>query len=318
MGSGAAPVEHCRRHDELQTLAMAKTNAETRARTLFPLPWLTAIMVLAATLVTLWSMAIVGGSGLQYVFSVFGYYGHLDGWTVLWTVAVVLGVGGVAGSWLSLGRRAYRWMALFLLIQLPMPFLIEANRCDVMPMCEATRWALLPRWFLTWRISTGRASTAPDTSTSVTAVPSPPHLSRRLTVFPATAHVPESFLAQAKTSDLGGHSRCFLRDVGDDAPCEVYVLDIYGDGAPAVLAGSPEDRNDHQLAAEIFRRRSDGAWAKSGEIVVTCADSMKALREGRFAYATPKAHDIVLSGRQFNLLTDPDYVCPASTDEKPH
>lgn len=139
--------------------------------------------------------------------------------------------------------------------------------------------------------------------------PKPVALADRLKVYPARASIPASFLDQAKNNDLGGHSACLTR-ASDGPICDAYVVDIYGAGDKDVLLVAPADRSDHYLAAEIFRRRPDGAWAKSGELVVTCASSIQALRRGEFKFAPPKARDVILDGRQFNLLSDPAYGCP--------
>ena len=139
--------------------------------------------------------------------------------------------------------------------------------------------------------------------------PIPPHLTRRLTVYPAGAHIPEDFLSQAKDSDLGGHSTCFYPVAEEDA-CDAYVLDIYGEGSPAVLISGPEDQTNHYLASEIFRKTPDGVWVKSGELVITCSGSIQALRRGEFGFAAPRARDVTVDGRQFNLLSDPKYGCP--------
>ncbi|MGH7023789.1 MAG: hypothetical protein ACREEB_09385 [Caulobacteraceae bacterium] len=132
-------------------------------------------------------------------------------------------------------------------------------------------------------------------------------LTSHLTVFPSGARIPGSLLDQAKDSDLGGHSACFA-DWDDN--CDVYVLDLFGDGAVAVLMAATDEQDDHYLPMEIFQRRPDGKWAKSGELVVTCAESIKALRMGEFSFAPPRARDVVLAGRQFNILADPEYACP--------
>lgn len=146
--------------------------------------------------------------------------------------------------------------------------------------------------------------------------PAPHHLTRALTVYPQGAEVPKGFLDQAKGSDLGGHSTCFA-DWEDEAKCDVYVLDIYGDGARELLMAAPEDQNDHYLAMEIFKQQPGGAWAKSGELLVTCASSIQALRRGDFSFAPPKARDIVVAGRQFNILSDPDFGCPELGGKRP-
>ncbi len=141
-------------------------------------------------------------------------------------------------------------------------------------------------------------------------------LKESLTIYPKGARIPKSFLDQVKKGDLGGHSACVTPWKGG-AECDAYVLDIYGAGATAVLMAAPADWNDHYLAMEIFRQKPDGEWAKSGELVVTCAASIQALRRGELTFAPPKVRDIVVGGRQFSVLPETDYGCPELGGNRP-
>jgi len=133
------------------------------------------------------------------------------------------------------------------------------------------------------------------------------YLSDDLRIYPTGARVPETFLEQAAKSAMGGQSSCFNK--GARRRCDLYVLDIYGEGTPAILVVAPDDSSDARVAAEIFRRQNGGPWAKNGELVVMCAASIKALQAGTFSFTAPKARDIVLAGRPFNILSVPDYDC---------
>ena len=76
----------------------------------------------------------------------------INGWALLSAAEVIFTAGGVVGSWLALRRRAHAWACLFLVNQPSMPFLIEANRCDVFPVCKFSDWARLPNSFFEWSV----------------------------------------------------------------------------------------------------------------------------------------------------------------------
>lgn len=73
-------------------------------------------------------------------------------WTVLSLLDVLLTIAGVAGGLWFLRHRKPGMAALFFLLPIPTPFVIEANRCDVFPSCYATQWAILPREAFDWDI----------------------------------------------------------------------------------------------------------------------------------------------------------------------
>ena len=76
----------------------------------------------------------------------------IDILTILSVLDVLLAVIGVMGAWLFLWRKRLGLVAAFLLLPFPAPFIIEANRCDYLPLCESTDWALLPRQAFVWSI----------------------------------------------------------------------------------------------------------------------------------------------------------------------
>jgi hypothetical protein len=259
-----------------------------------------------ASLLTVWSVLAAAAALFAELRVVVGGEA-IDGWTVLGVAQILFGFIGMAGAWFCLGRRTYRWATLFLVMQLPISIVIEANRCDVAPFCRVTDWMRLPQPFFAWRIPVRSQSSDKDLCCA-TPMPPAPHLVQQPKIYPAGARLPVDFLQQATKRDLGGHSSCFSAAM-DDAPCDAYVLHLLSTDSPDVLLVAPSDRTDHQIAAEMFSRRTDGTWAKSGEFVVTCPDSIKALQRGVLTFATPRARDVVLSGRQFNLLLDPTFDC---------
>ncbi len=266
-------------------------------------PWRRRLLVFAAVVVTLWSLIAVD-LGPQFLLA--GLMGDrfIDGWYVLLSAEVVAGVAGMVGVWFCLGRRAYRGAVLFLLLQLPMPFVVEANRCDTEIACRDLAWLRLPSAVLQWAPPTGEQRNL--------ATPAPvierPGLSGRVDVYPAGAVLPPTFRDQAAKSQLGGHSSCFGMMMEGET-CEAFVLDLYGGGDAAVVLVAPGDRNASHLAGEIFRRGAGGAWAKSGELVVNCPGPLEALRAGRFTLVASNGRDLILAGRQVSLLPEPDGNC---------
>jgi hypothetical protein len=90
--------------------------------------------------------------GVTAVLQLIGDKRSFDGWVLLILVVGLLALVGIIGTWRNLRRRAYVWTLFFLLLQMPGPFVIEANQCDVMPTCEWEAWALLPPAFFEWRL----------------------------------------------------------------------------------------------------------------------------------------------------------------------
>jgi len=151
---------------------------------------------------------------------------------------------------------------------------------------------------------------------SMAAIPTPPGppLSQVITVYPAGAAVPKSFLAQVAKGPLGGHSTC-LGEV--QLGCEVYLFDFEGVGSREVAVSDPSSQTTSYLPLEVFRRDASGAWTKSGEIAVRCADSIAALRAGRLALAPSSWRDVHLAGRSFAFSPVETQSCPETSKGTP-
>jgi hypothetical protein len=254
---------------------------------------------LVVALLTVWAAGTVLQSGGQAL-AVARDGEVIDLQTLFDLLQVVLGCVAIVAAWHFVFRRKLSLAAAVLLLAIPVPVLVAFNfECDF--DCKDLRWATLPQPLLHWRV---RIRPPPRWT--------PPPIVRQLTthlkIHPAGATVPKSFLDQANASDIGGVSSCFLES--GDATCDVYVLDVFGTGVANVLTVSPNDQHDHYLAAELFSQGRGGTWRRTGELTVTCNASMQAFREGRFQLAPSKTSDVVLAGRQFSLLLDPDYGCP--------
>lgn len=110
-----------------------------------------ALLVAAAALVTVLSVLQLPWT-LEYPAYVLTRADVVDLWAVLSVLNVALAVIGIVGAWLSLWRRKLALAAFLIVLPIPTPFIIEANRCDVYPACEAIDWARLPRSAFAWRI----------------------------------------------------------------------------------------------------------------------------------------------------------------------
>lgn len=83
------------------------------------------------------------GSG-DYIAYVVRAQARLGGWAILSALDIGFAAIGIAGAWVAMRRRAYRWAVLFLLMQLPIPTIIGASRCDTQASCRLIGWAALP------------------------------------------------------------------------------------------------------------------------------------------------------------------------------
>lgn len=81
----------------------------------------------------------------EYIVYIVQHHARLDGWAALSALDIALAVVGIAGSWMALRRRVHIWaVPFFLLVQLPIPTIIGASRCDTLISCRLIGWAALP------------------------------------------------------------------------------------------------------------------------------------------------------------------------------
>ena len=76
----------------------------------------------------------------------------VDLWAVLSGLDVVVALGALLIGWLCLWRRKLRTAAMFLLLPLIAPTVIEATRCDVDVVCGTIGWAALPSPAFDWSL----------------------------------------------------------------------------------------------------------------------------------------------------------------------
>ena len=160
------------------------------------------------------------------------------------------------------------------------------------------------------------AQDARASDNSAPAAPTTPQapLSQPITVYPAGAVLPKSFLDQVAKGPMGGHSTC----VASVQPrCEIYVLDLEGAGSPQVSVNDPYNEDDSTLPLEVFSQDASGAWTKRGDLVVHCADAIAALRAGHIALEPSPRRDVQLAGRSFVFSPLETFDCPEASTATP-
>ena len=98
-------------------------------------------VIALAVLITLGNaLQILGHGGYLHVLQ--SYRDKMEIWQWLSLCALILAVVGVAGAWLNVYRRRPLLAVAFLALTLPMPLIIEANRCDY-DGCRSLSWLVL-------------------------------------------------------------------------------------------------------------------------------------------------------------------------------
>ena len=155
---------------------------------------------------------------------------------------------------------------------------------------------------------------ASDNAVSAASAPPQAPLSQPIAVYPAGAVAPKSFLVQAGRGPIGGHSTC----LGSVQPgCELYVLDLEGAGSPQVSVNDPSSEDASTLPLEVFSQDASGAWTKSGDLVVHCADAIAALRAGHLTLKPSPRRDVQLAGRSFAVSPLQTGDCPQASAGAP-
>ncbi len=120
-----------------------------------------------------------------------------------------------------------------------------------------------------------------------------------LTVRPATAQLPESFLRQDwRVPKQTWYLPDCMRQVGKH--CDAYPLDFNGDGKPEVLLVSSTPGNEALLMME----KPDGSWQAYGRIntnLLRCKPLREKLRAGDFQLVTPQLKELEIGGKRLPL-----------------
>ena len=108
--------------------------------------WNRAGQVIVIALAVLFSLVnalqITGHGG--YLHMLRSYRDKMEIWQWLSLCALILAVVGISGAWLNIYRKRSLLAVAFLALTLPMPLIIEANRCDY-DGCRYLSWLLIPR-----------------------------------------------------------------------------------------------------------------------------------------------------------------------------
>ena len=126
----------------------------------------------------------------------------------------------------------------------------------------------------------------------------PVSVAGNLTVWPAGAQLPASFLAQnwADTEDSQKPSCLSVKE----GKCDAFVFDADGDGKPEVLLVEKQ----HAGGGQVFAEGADGSWTLAASIAyrdVSCKPLVEKLRKGEFTLAAPRFKELQVGGRRVEL-----------------
>ncbi|CDG83877.1 DUF4153 domain-containing protein [Janthinobacterium agaricidamnosum] len=120
-----------------------------------------------------------------------------------------------------------------------------------------------------------------------------------LTVRPATAQLPDSFLRQDwSVPKQTWYLPDCMKQVGKH--CDAYPLDFNGDGKPEVLLVSSEPGSEALLLME----KADGSWQAYGHInssLLRCKPLREQLRAGDFRLVAPRLKELEIGGKRLRL-----------------
>ena len=119
-------------------------------------------------------------------------------------------------------------------------------------------------------------------------------------VYPKGARLPDDFLRQnwATVPDPYLYPGCLRHK---EATCDAYVLDLSGNGSPAIVILNDAQQN------MIFSKDASGVWRDVGRPGTEwlCDAVIKELRLGRFSLATPQPlpfKEIIVKGTELTIL----------------
>ena len=123
----------------------------------------------------------------------------------------------------------------------------------------------------------------------------------RAVVLPAGTALPPGFREQTFDTDADG---CLI----GGAACDLFVLDVTGDGQAEVLVGSipermpPESGRGEPTGLSLYTRRAEG-WVRLGSYDnVHCDGVVAALRRGDLRTLPPPASDLLVGGQRLSLM----------------
>ena len=133
----------------------------------------------------------------------------------------------------------------------------------------------------------------------------PVSIADNVKVWPATAKLPASFVAQ-KWSQVDDHTvpPCLVVRGGG---CDALVLDVDGDGKPEVMLFNTGPFS----AAPLYTERADGKWVVAGHLDASdneCAPLIEKLKAGQYTLVAPRMKALEVAGQvlQFQSEFGPD------------
>jgi hypothetical protein len=141
-------------------------------------------------------------------------------------------------------------------------------------------------------------------------VPAPSDLAANLTVWPATARLPQTFLSKAWHTDAKWMLPACMRSA--TAKCDAFMLDLAGDARPeVVLVGASAGDGSAVLAED-----AQGKWGLIGVLpfgVAGCATLRNAVAAGQVGTVAPAGQDLDVGGKRLLVrysADDSGFPCP--------
>ena len=137
----------------------------------------------------------------------------------------------------------------------------------------------------------------------------PASVLNNVTVWPAGAQLPASFLAQKWEATPDSRKPDCLSS--KEGKCDAFILDLGGDGQQQVLL---LDKPNNIGNGRLFALGADGNWSVAafmGFQDTACKPMMEKLRKGEFTVAEPPYKDLNIGGRRvkFELVAGPEAEC---------
>lgn len=137
-------------------------------------------------------------------------------------------------------------------------------------------------------------------------------LRKNLKIWPVGSSIPASFLAQdwKKLTDFNTSKMSLnVPDclISQSSFCELFLIDIDGDGKSEILVSTPEKTYREQF---IFKEQLDKSWQPVSQIhskLVECPIYLEKLKMGDYKLKQSSNKALVIDGKEFNL-NDPDYT----------
>jgi hypothetical protein len=142
--------------------------------------------------------------------------------------------------------------------------------------------------------------------------PRPLELAANLHMHPDGARLPDTFLRTDWAARQPSHlyPAC-LREVGQ--ACDVFLLDVTGDGKPEVLVF---ERWAAPQAGLVLQEDAQGGWSALATVSLPgmhCPDANAALAAGKVIVTTPALADVLVGGVRGQLeRVAPPVTCPVA------